>query len=232
MKKLSLITLFSVGVIALFVLFNTTPLHGGGRSLDAPRSYKVTVTNITRGQPLSPVLLATHSSALDPIFEVGEPASAELYPLAEDAMLTPLTNKLQNDGNVWEVKTIFGSGGPILPGESASVIIDSDIGFNEISMASMLVVTNDAFVGLSGAKLPMTERIVMYYAPAYDAGSETNNESGRFIPGPPFGQGGSRDTSMAEGFVHVHSGVFGKANLIPEMHDWKNPVARIVIEVM
>jgi hypothetical protein len=96
-------------------------------------------------------------------------------------------------------------------------------------MVSMLVVTNDAFFGLNGAELPLSER-VRFYSPAYDAGSETNNEYGRFIPGPPFGSGGARDTSMAEGFVHVHSGVFGKSSLIPERHDWRNPVAQIIVE--
>jgi hypothetical protein len=96
-------------------------------------------------------------------------------------------------------------------------------------MVSMLVVTNDAFFGLNGAALPGMYRTV-YYSPAYDAGSETNNEYGRFIPGPPFGSGGVRDTSMAEGYVHVHSGVFGKFSLIPEQHDWRNPVAKITVE--
>jgi hypothetical protein len=94
----------------------------------------------------------------------------------------------------------------------------------------MLVVTNDAFFGLDGAELPLMDRVA-FYSPAYDAGSEANNEYGRFIPGPPFGSAGVRDTSMAEGFVHVHSGVVGKSSLIPAQHDWRNPVAKITVEL-
>jgi hypothetical protein len=73
--------------------------------------------------------------------------------------------------------------------------------------------------------------MIVYLSPAYDAGSETNNEDGNFIPGPPFGNGGVRDTGSAEGYVHIHSGVHGIADLAPEMYDWENPVAKIEIIV-
>jgi hypothetical protein len=66
-------------------------------------------------------------------------------------------------------------------------------------------------------------------SPAYDAGSEANNEDGDFIPGPPFGSGGVRDTEGAEGFVHIHSGVHGIADLDPAIYDWRNPTAEIRI---
>lgn len=229
MRKGSVLLGLSALTLAIFLMVNGTPLFGTGRGVDAPKMYKVSVTNLTRGQPLSPVVIATHSEALEPIFEEGEPASAELYQVAEDAILDPLTNDLLADMEVFQVKTLKGAGGPILPGETASLTIESDAGFPLISMVSMLVVTNDAFFGLNGAELPVMER-VKYYSPAYDAGSETNNENGRFIPGPPFGNAGVRHTFFAEGFVHVHSGVVGKMSLIPEHHDWRNPVAKITIE--
>jgi hypothetical protein len=230
MRKVSILFGLSALTLSIFLLVNSSPLFGTGRrTADVPTTYKVTVTNLTRGQPLSPVVIATHSKALQPIFEVGEQASAELYQVAEDAILDPLINGLLADMEVFDVETLTGMGGPILPGETASVMIESDTGFPLISMVSMLVVTNDAFFGLNGAELPVLERVKLY-SPAYDAGSETNNEYGRFIPGPPFGSGGIRDTSMAEGFVHVHSGVFGKSSLIPEQHDWRNPVAQIIVE--
>ena len=65
--------------------------------------------------------------------------------------------------------------------------------------------------------------------PAYDAGTENNNEMCRFIPGPPCGNRGVRDTAGAEGYVHVHRGVHGGADLDPALFDWRNPVAKIVI---
>ena len=46
-------------------------------------------------------------------------------------------------------------------------------------------------------------------AAAYDAGSEYNSEDCAFIPGPPFGNGGVRDTDGAEGYVQILSGIHG-----------------------
>ena len=51
----------------------------------------------------------------------------------------------------------------------------------------------------------------------------------RFIPGPPCGNAGVRDTGNAEGFVHVHAGVHGIGDLVAADHDWRNPVAKITI---
>ena len=70
-------------------------------------------------------------------------------------------------------------------------------------------------------------RSVTLRSPAYDAGSEENNEDGAFIPGPPFGSLNVRATAGAEGFVHIHRGVQGVADLAPETYDWRNPTAEI-----
>jgi hypothetical protein len=37
------------------------------------------------------------------------------------------------------------------------------------------------------------------------------------------------DPGDPEGFVHVHSGIHGGADLDPAMHDWRNPVALVTI---
>jgi hypothetical protein len=49
------------------------------------------------------------------------------------------------------------------------------------------------------------------------------------IPGPPCGNGGVRVTEGAEGYVYVHAGIQDRGSLSPENHDWRNPVARIVV---
>ncbi|MFB5598352.1 MAG: spondin domain-containing protein, partial [Nitrosopumilaceae archaeon] len=56
-------------------------------------TYKVTVTNITPGQPITPPLLVTHSKDVN-LFSVGEEASEELAQLAENGNLEPLVEKL------------------------------------------------------------------------------------------------------------------------------------------
>ncbi|MCH6583458.1 MAG: hypothetical protein E2O37_00035 [Proteobacteria bacterium] len=71
----------------------------------------------------------------------------------------------------------------------------------------------------------------MVYSPAYDAGSETNDESCANIPGPPdgcTGAGVSPDDD-GEGYVHIHAGIHGISDLIAADRDWRNPVARITI---
>jgi hypothetical protein len=67
-------------------------------------------------------------------------------------------------------------------------------------------------------------------ATAYDAGSEANSEDCDFIPGPPCGNGGVRDTDGAEGYVYIHSGIHGIGGLDPAEFDWLNPVATVKIE--
>ncbi|MBI5612909.1 MAG: spondin domain-containing protein, partial [Gammaproteobacteria bacterium] len=44
--------------------------------------YEVTVTNLTRGQSFTPILVATHRPGVA-LFEPGQPASPELAILAE-----------------------------------------------------------------------------------------------------------------------------------------------------
>ena len=69
-------------------------------------------------------------------------------------------------------------------------------------------------------------------SPAYDSGSEANNELCAFIPGPPCNNPLIRATAGAEGFVHVHAGIHGIGTLDPAIHDWRNGVARIRITRM
>jgi len=66
--------------------------------------------------------------------------------------------------------------------------------------------TNDSFVSLMGVRLP-AHGSVIYEAPANDAGTEENDQSGRSIPGPRCG---------------------GEV-LTPFLYDWRNPVARVVV---
>lgn len=195
--------------------------------------YEVTVTNITRGagtdsgQILNGLVVATHNSDFD-LFTLGQAASGELAALAEDADTSLLVPALSGNSNV---KDVLEHVGGILPGESASVKITADRQHRFLSLASMLVTTNDAFAGLNGVSLPA--RSGEFFAVAYDAGSEANTESCEHIPGPPCGNGGVRVTDGAEGYVSVHSGIHGIGSpleILPEDRDWRNPVAWITIK--
>ena len=89
----------------------------------------------------------------------------------------------------------------------------------------MLSNTNDGFIGASGIEI-YDRRLTLV---GYDAGSEANSESCAYIPGPACGNHRHDDTAAAEGYVHVHAGVHGGGDLDPARHDWRNPVAVMVI---
>ena len=225
-RSLIPLALFAALVVAAAIAFSSTASGDGADEGGA--LYKVTITNVTKGQILSPAVVATHKSHLEPIFQLGSPASAELAGLAEDAALMPFSDMLAANPMVAEVVTLTGAAGPILPGESASIMISTPGNGGQISLAAMMVSTNDTFIGLSGANLPRRGS-VQFVSAGYDAGTEVNSEDCVFIPGPPCGNGGVRDTVGAEGYVHVGNGVHGIADLVPAEHDWRNPAAVITI---
>jgi len=193
--------------------------------------YRVTLTNITKGQIISPAVVATHTQNATPLFELGQPASEELAQVAEDAMLEPLFNALSDSPEVMEVQILRTEAGPIPPGMSASVEIEAPGPFRWVSAVAMLVTTNDVFTAINGVRGPNLGATVIM-APGYDAGSEANTESCDDIPGPPCGNVGARVTDGAEGFVYISSGITGEGDLSPAGYDWRNPVARFEITRM
>ena len=90
----------------------------------------------------------------------------------------------------------------------------------------MLVRTNDAFFAAQHVKVPW-KTAVRLMAPAYDAGSEANNEETGFVPG--LGGGNLRATAGSEAYVHVHAGIHEVGDLTAEADDWRNPVVEISI---
>lgn len=206
-----------------------------GNSLFAKHDYRVTITNLTKGQIFSPALVATHSPEMTPIFELGEEASIELAAAAEDADLSGLLALMGSDPDVYEAAI---TGGPVLPGDSISVQLKG-VGKRSsvrISLVGMLVTTNDAFFALNAVRVPVpfsfAGRTESYMSLAYDAGSEVNNEDCEFIPGPPCGNGGVRAEVDAEGYVYIHPGIHGIGDLSPDQFDWRNPVAKITVEAV
>lgn len=209
----------AAGLLALIPI--AVPAHSGFL-------YEVTVTNITAGQQFTPVLLVTHRPELR-LFELGTPASAGLATLAEEGNVAPLKQALDGDPHV--NMTVAGTG-LTNPGATVRFMIQGHHFQHRISLAAMLIPTNDAFVALNGVALP-SHGSVSYRAPAYDAGSERNAETCASIPGPNFtecdGAGGGGRIGGGEGFVHIHRGIHGIGNFAPADRAWLNPVARITI---
>jgi hypothetical protein len=187
--------------------------------------YKVTITNLTPGQPLAPVMVATHRPGLE-FFEDGGAPSDQLARLAEAGDGQPMADMLAALPNVDEAK--LSTTGLTFPGNSTTVMISSRRTFTHISVGAMLGATNDAFFAVRDVAVPWFRSKVTYMAPAYDAGSETNDELSSTVAG--LGGEGYSPNDDGEGFVHIHNGIHGIGNLVPATHGWLNPTARIVIE--
>ncbi len=218
MKRL---THFSLGSLILI----SGLVFGETNVAIAQQTYEITITNITRGQLITPPVVIAHHRNFE-LFSVGSPAIPELVELAEDGVTDPLAALLET---LPEVNDFTVSTDPIPPGESITIEVNTQGNFNRITAVGMLATTNDAIFAVQGIRAPQTgyKTTVGY---AYDAGSETNNESCDFIPGPPCENPFVRDTSGAEGFVHIHSGIHGSSDLDPAEHDWRNPVAKVKIQ--
>lgn len=186
------------------------------------KQYEVTVTNITKGQSFTPLLVVSHDPEVS-LFELGEAASSELATIAETGNITPLRDVL--DAAPALVSDTSTNGGLLAPGESVTIEISAG-NKDVLSFAGMLVPTNDTFVAINGVEVPNKSSVV--YANAYDAGSEANDELCDNIPGPYCGD---MDDSgdPGEGYVYVGNGVHGIGDLDASEFDWNNPVARVEI---
>ncbi|MEM8496518.1 MAG: spondin domain-containing protein [Pseudomonadota bacterium] len=215
-------------VIACLVLVVST-----SSSASEERRYEVTITNITRGVQFTPILVATHHPAIQ-AFTLGQPALPELALLAEGGDIGPLealavsTGMVSDTANSAEVLP----GPPLLfPGQSVTLTITAYGKARRLSLAAMLLPTNDSFVALNSVELPKRGS-VSYNALGYDAGSEPNDEICANIPGPRCGGAGASPDESGEGFVHISAGIQGVGDLSSSVYDWRNPVARVFIQRM
>ncbi|MEE9328414.1 MAG: spondin domain-containing protein [Cocleimonas sp.] len=199
------------------------------------KTYKVTVNNVTANQPLSPAIVVIHKPSYR-TFRAGQPASLAIENLAEGGSNQPLLDEASADGGF--VASISGAA-PIGPGGSDSLELSTgdETGFI-ISVAAMLVNTNDAFVGVSSNKIAGLEvgESFRMHIPVWDAGTEVNSEAAGTMPGPADGGEGfnaSRDGDA--NFVAIHQGVITHADglassVLNESHRFINPGGLLKVE--
>jgi hypothetical protein len=196
-------------------------------------SYRITLTNLTHAQPLAPMAIILHGDAYM-AWEAGEAASNALETLAESGSPAELIQAASQDADV--IATASGTD-VILPGAAESVDIQAETGKSlQLSVATMLVNTNDAFGGISAQPLSHLEvgQSTAIMAPAYDAGTEANTESAAGIPGPAGGGEGFNSDRDDVDFVHIHPGVISSqdgldGSVLNGAHRWDNPVFQLVI---
>jgi len=194
-----------------------------------PATYHVTITNLTNAISFTPILVASHRRQVS-IFELGAPASEAMTAIAEGGDTSLLAAKLGENPRVVDVQS---SGGLLLPGASVTVIVRASHGAKRISLASMMLPTNDGFIALDSVRAPR-HGSVTYFSPGYDAGTEPNDEWCMHIPGPTCDGAGPSPGEHPddEGYVHIHRGIHGGASLSPAVYDWRNPVASVTVKRM
>jgi hypothetical protein len=226
-----------------------------GHGRDSERTYEVTITNLTTGQPLTPPVVAAHRGR-DQIFDVGAPASVGVREIAENGNNAPLLRFLEADpfGTIASVAQagdtpLVPAGtpggvqdppqGPEFP-DSVTIEITADRRADRLSFVSMLVCTNDGFTGADALRLPSrVGRSVTEQTVAYDAFTELNTEDfANIVPpcqaliGVSSGEPGTgvSDPTVAEGgVISPHAGIAGGADLVPAVHGWTDPVAEITV---
>ena len=210
--------------------------------------FDITIDNITRGLYFTPIAVVAHAANVN-LFVSGVSASTELQTMAETGEIEDLARVLTSSGATMDNNP---AAGLLAPGAAATSTLDTinATANTKLSIVAMVLPSNDGFVGLNAVDIPTEPGTYTFYANAYDAGTEANDElrgggdlntPGFPVPeplNPVLGTGGTGVTTTTEGFVHIHRGNLGDANTAGGISDvdsrvqrWLNPVARITVTV-
>lgn len=214
-------------------------------------AYSVSVTNLTHGQPMAPSAIVVHEPGYD-LFVSGQASSLGLENLAEGGSPAMLISEAQNSVSFLDAVNSTGINGPGGTTDITTVLVpELDMDNVKLSVATMLVDTNDGFAGVNAkdiSNMAIGETRV-FIAPVWDAGTEANTETAATMPGPAAqAAGGGGD---AAGFdaarddlidaVRIHAGVVTKENstdlsmeglntsILDQSDRFDNPGARIVV---
>lgn len=217
-----------------------------GPDAAATHTYSVRIENLTTSQPFSPGVIVTHTGHAS-VWAVGEVASEGIREIAENGNEVPAIEELEaagTEGGIFDVVSTLGDpppigriGGPAAIPTSRTFTIQAAANFNRLSVAVMLICTNDGFTGLEGVKLPRgLGETRTFYAAAYDAGTEENNELYSQIVDPCGGIGpvaaapdGNGRVATPGGVIAPHPGIQGDGDLSAALHGWEDPVAKLSV---
>jgi len=212
---------------------------------DGARSYRVTVANLTRGQPFTPPAVALHQPSVE-VFSVGEPANTPTQEIAENGNLQPLVDLIESTD---AIRAAAVGDAPLVPDDDpgdtgnpyyTSLELSADASATHLTFISMLIATNDGIVGLDTVPLPEAVNASRtYYANGYDVGTEQNTEqfsdmvppAQTLILGEGSGGTGESNPDIAEdGVITPHPGIEGGVDLDPSVYGWREPAALVQVE--
>lgn len=211
---------------------------GGGGSRRQPAKtyqFKVTVINLTKGQPLTPPVVAVHlrRGVNSVLLHPSHSASDGLAVLATDGMTDDFVAELDNNSLV--AKVLVGDG-VIMPGQKAELTFEQkDSRLPTVSLVTMLARTNDAIAVANGrdshANSTYNDRDKrISFAQVYDAGVEHNSEDCAHIPAPPCNNPNSRPSQDGEGFIRPHEGLTLHGDLTGQRDSFANVAAKVIVE--
>lgn len=214
-------------------------------------AYSVQVTNLTHGQPMAPTAIVVHEPGYN-MFVSSQAASLGLESLAEGGSPSMLISEAQD--SIWFLDAV-NTDGINPPGATTTVttvlVPELDIDNVQLSVATMLVDTNDAFAGFNAKDISnmAVGESRTFLAPVWDAGTEANLETASTMPGPAATAAGGGGASA--GFdaarddiidaVRIHAGVVTSENandpsmeglstsVLNQSDRFDNPSARITI---
>lgn len=211
------------------------------------------ITNTSNAIYFAPMSVASHGLP-GAMFDPGTAATPGIELMAELGNVTILNQDLTAAG-AFATEIDNGPAG-LGPGESIFAVLVVGPGLDFVSIAGMLVPTNDGFVGLNSYQVPLTSTgQVTIPLIGYDAGTEENNELLNCPGQPPFPGPGIDDPNMpgnpglnngvcgtgAQGsgespLIHVHRGNHGDLDLTggisdldSRVHRWLNPIGTVTI---
>jgi hypothetical protein len=184
----------------------------------------VVVENLApaNGNFLTPAWVGFHDGGFD-LYDIGVAASPGLERIAEDGTTGPLSGEFLGSG-AGTVDGVIAPGGPFAPGNSAMMTFNLDgsqPSNRYLSYASMVIPSNDAFIGNGD---PIAHQIfdaggnflgadfIVLGAAVRDAGTEVNDE----VPAnTAFLAQAAPDTGVPEGgTVQVHGGFIPAGNIL------------------
>jgi hypothetical protein len=202
--------------------------------MESMAEITVTVTNLTNNQPLSPPAVILHEGTYS-LWQSGSAASDELELLAESGNPADVITAAQAHSGV---ATSMAGTAVIMPGTSSTIVLELKTSeLNQLSLATMLVNTNDAITGalaVDVSELALNDTLSLHSL-VYDAGTEANTETLESVPGPAAGgegynasrEGDSNKVSIHPGVITASDGLSTSA--LNFSHAFDNPAALITI---
>jgi len=220
--------------IAATLLIATAITACGGSDNPTQATYQVVVTNISSAQVLTPLGVVLHRPGYT-AWNTGSPVTLGLEHLAESGDPASFVNEAGLNTNV----DMIGMGpSPFTAGTTQTVNISTTYASNmELTVATMLANTNDAFTGVTNWKiggLNVGESLKVMPS-VFDSGTEMNEETAATMPGPLAGGEGYNPARPSNAnVVTIHPGVVTQADglstsALTEIDRWSGPAAMIVV---